>query len=57
MRKTKGVYNQKENTETKYRDLKILYLSYLYGDCSLIVVGFKCRQKQIIFIWRYLNHS
>ena len=47
MRKTKGVYNQKENTETKYRDLKILYLSYLYGDCSLIVVGFKCRQNKL----------
>ena len=54
--KNKGRLKPEKIHETKYGDQKILYLSYLCGDCSWIVVGFKYRQTQIIFVWLYLNH-
>ena len=53
--KNEWIYNQRKFQGQNIEIRKFLYLSYLCGDSSWIIFGFKRRQTTIICVLRYVN--
>jgi hypothetical protein len=54
-RKAEGGYNQRKSPRQNMEIRKFYIYPIFVVIGSWIVVGFKCRQTQVICVWLYLN--